>query len=330
MNDMKKLSEYKEFFYRDRSLEEFKNSPIWIEYIYPFINESVEYTETHRTPDNDFLIGYLLKKDIPNFSKSVFERCIRWSNPVISRIEKIGESVNYLYNVDYDELQELELQSVFGVIWLLKNPSPLLVGVKNLLYNKLKPERDENFRHIIYARERYDFDFSPHPDFKALEQKDEAWWKEATGDYNEARIRTILSLYEGEERERMRILLKDKTGVELPAEAKEEGKAEAMVAKKEIPADFQTEEAKRLLGKLEKAGYLDANWQPKDLTNGQRGALISILSPKLFPNSNGAQWKKFSKWWNFKPDTQRSAYNEWLSTIDAGDFEQEVEKLLGL
>ena len=327
---MKELSKYKEFFYRERSLEEFKNSPIWVEYIYPYINEYVEYRETRRTPDNGYLIGSLLEKDIPKFCKSVFERCIMWGNPHVLRIEDIGKRIDYLlYDGNYyDELKELEIKCVLGVIWLLKNPSPQLCGVKNLLHNKFTPESDENFKHIMYTRERYDFDFSPHPDFEALEQRNEAWWKEVTDNYNETRIRAILSLYEGEERERMRVLLKDKTGVELPAEVKEEGKAEAMVAKKEIPADFQTEEAKELFGKLEKAGYLDENWQPKGLTNGQKGALISILSPKLFPKLRGRQWTKFSEWWKFNRDTLRQEYERWLNTTEAGDFEQKVEKLL--
>ena len=323
MNDMKKLSEYKEFFYRDRSLEEFKNSPIWVGYIYPYIDEYVEHTETRRTPDNDYLRDSLLEEDIPNFCRNIFERCILWNNPLISRIEDIGKNIHYsLYDGNYyDELQELEIKSVLGVIWLLKSPSPQLLGVKNLLCNKFNPQGDCQFSYIVNARERYDFDFSLHPDFEALEQKNEAWWKEATGDYNEARIRTILSLYEGEEREHMRTLLKEKTEIELPAEAK----VEAVEAKKEISLKMQTPEKETnfksyILIKEKRdeiydkiAELLEGKNKPKDIMM----VLIGAHEAGVF-NLKGCTHPTFEK--TFPGIIKKNSYNDWSGKLDTNQY----------
>ena len=90
-----------------------------------------------------------------------------------------------------------------------------------------------------------------------------------------------------------------------------------------LPPALATPEAKELLEKARKAGYLDDRYQPK-LSLTKSSILASVISFKLKLKD---RWKPFEILWNRK--NMRSNHNTAMSQQFHNDFENEVLSVLG-
>ena len=194
-------------------------------------------------------------------------------------------------------------------------------------------------------------DLMLHPDFEALEQKDEAWWKEATDNYSADRIRDIHALYESFT-DRMFLIdkfidmspgetdlsflpqlsdepLSDQTRKDiwksleekLPAEAK----VEAVEAKKEVPLKMQTPEKETnfksyiLIKEKRDEIYdkivelLEGKNKPKDIMM----VLIGAHEAGVF-NLKGCTHPTFEK--TFPGKIKKNSYNDWSGKLDTNQY----------
>lgn len=213
---MKKLNEYKELYYRNRTLEELFNEEIWYK-IYELVYEK------HFSGD----FYHLPEVYVATIFNSAYSHCVCWNSDLLSNKSEIDKDISELYGRSlFGKAAIFEIACIYSVYLLHIKQLPKIPWrfdwIRRKIERKFDLGMDLNLWDIQRIEGEYPLDLSPHPDFEALERKDEVWWNEATGGYNETYLQTILSLYADEERERMRILLKEKAGIKLPAEAKAE------------------------------------------------------------------------------------------------------------
>ena len=214
---MKKLSKYKEFFYRDRSLEEFLKDPIWSKIYRNIVRPWVarhELTLKEREAA-DFLI--MSKKEAAAFLNGVYRCLIVWSNPYLMNIDEIEDEIDRLLGKidpdDYDEWNPLLLNCIYAAYRLRDTSSPTpwqldeaICIIKNRMdYN----QAGDSGATMGLDEKRYLLDLAPHPDFEALERRNADWWNEVTDYFDQERIRTLARLYEvPEENLRMKKLVR--------------------------------------------------------------------------------------------------------------------------
>ena len=219
MNDMKKLSEYKEFFYRDRSLEEFLKDPIWSKVYRNIVKNCVARREltVEEREAADFLI--LSKNEAAVLLNDVFRRLIAWSNPFLMNIDEIEDDIDRLLGKfdpdDYDERNDMGLNCLYAAFRLrdASLPAPwqleeaICILKKRMDYNQMS-----NYSTTMDLGDgRYPLDLTPHPDFEALERRTADWWNEATDYFRQERIRALSRLYEvPQENRRMENLVRKK------------------------------------------------------------------------------------------------------------------------
>lgn len=92
--------------------------------------------------------------------------------------------------------------------------------------------------------------------------------------------------------------------------------------KPQLPEVLSTEEAMALWEKVQKAGYVDANYQPL-LSRTQSALLADAMAVKLGIRE---KWKTFETLWNRK--NMRSDYNLALRQQQSLDFLGEVKQIL--
>lgn len=93
-----------------------------------------------------------------------------------------------------------------------------------------------------------------------------------------------------------------------------------------VPDELTTDEAICVLNKLVKGGMTDERWQPKNLSNAEKGLLAQRLGVMLDIHYI---WKVFGNLWGMKSETLRSAYNKGMEQKrKASDFLEKLNKLL--
>lgn len=93
-----------------------------------------------------------------------------------------------------------------------------------------------------------------------------------------------------------------------------------------VPDELTTDEAICVLNKLVKGGMADERWQPKNLSNAEKGLLAQRLGVMLDIHYI---WKVFGNLWGMKSETLRSAYNKGMEQKrKASDFLEKLNKLL--
>ena len=90
----------------------------------------------------------------------------------------------------------------------------------------------------------------------------------------------------------------------------------------QLPELLSTEEAMALWEKVQKAGYVDANYQPL-LSRTQSAFLADAMAVKLGIRE---KWKTFETLWNRK--NMRSDYNLALRQQQSLDFQDELKRIL--
>ena len=338
MNDMKKLSEYKEFFYRDRSLEEFLADEKWSQF---YIDE------LHWLTTQDDGVKFRAETIL---NKSAFW-CAWFLSPVsLLEVDNFCRKIDLTFpSPAYSDALVLSLTS--RLIARLKNPTVRAKQVRDLIRNILAGGRgvvktEEDPQPLFEMK-----DLMLHPDFEALEQKDEAWWKEATDNYSADRIRDIHALYESFT-DRMFLIdkfidmspgetdlsflpqlsdepLSDQTRKDiwksleekLPAEAK----VEAVEAKKEVPLKMQTPEKETnfksyiLIKEKRDEIYdkivelLEGKNKPKDIMM----VLIGAHEAGVF-NLKGCTHPTFEK--TFPGKIKKNSYNDWSGKLDTNQY----------
>ena len=94
----------------------------------------------------------------------------------------------------------------------------------------------------------------------------------------------------------------------------------------QVPAELNTEKARRVLGQLRDIGVLDENYQPLNLSWSKRGYLAYQIALKLGVNN---VWTIFSNLWNVSASVLRTKYNESKDMPSMADFDDKLKKILG-
>ena len=104
-----------------------------------------------------------------------------------------------------------------------------------------------------------------------------------------------------------------------PQKEKEKGKEDTPT----LPAPLGTEQAMVLWRKAQRAGYVDANYQPL-ISRTQAALLADAIAERLGIKE---KWKVFEGLWNRK--YMRSDYNLALTRKGSLDFQDELKRLFG-
>ena len=104
-----------------------------------------------------------------------------------------------------------------------------------------------------------------------------------------------------------------------PQKEKEKGKEDTPT----LPAPLGTEQAMVLWRKAQRAGYVDANYQPL-ISRTQAALLADAIAKRLGIKE---KWKVFEGLWNRK--YMRSDYNLALTRKGSLDFQDELKRLFG-
>lgn len=93
-----------------------------------------------------------------------------------------------------------------------------------------------------------------------------------------------------------------------------------------LPEEFQSPEAEHIMQKLIKAGLLDINWQPVNLSIAERGYLADEISSRLKIKS---KWKVLGALWNENSETLRQGKNKAVEQTKTGIFIKKLKIILG-
>ncbi len=112
---------------------------------------------------------------------------------------------------------------------------------------------------------------------------------------------------------------------EVSAHPRDEARKSASSAGTEKAASLDTPEARSLMERLVKAGILDTDWQPVDLSIAEKGVLASLLAQRLdIPNL----WQVFGGLWDMKPATLRTACNKGMDQRRTTKFMERVKEVM--
>jgi hypothetical protein len=92
-----------------------------------------------------------------------------------------------------------------------------------------------------------------------------------------------------------------------------------------IPKELQTPEAKKVLSKLQKKGYLDEDWQPSTLVGWQKGTLAHELGQRF-----GIRyvWVEMAKMWKCNPKTLRQYHSKEFTEQKVIDFLKKIKAII--
>ena len=92
-----------------------------------------------------------------------------------------------------------------------------------------------------------------------------------------------------------------------------------------IPKELQTPEAKKVLSKLQKKGYLDEDWQPSTLVGWQKGTLAHELGQRF-----GIRyvWVEMAKMWKCNPKTLRQYHSKEFTEQKVIDFSKKIKTII--
>ena len=92
-----------------------------------------------------------------------------------------------------------------------------------------------------------------------------------------------------------------------------------------LPDCLSTPEAIELWTRLQRAGWVDANYCPIGLSLSKKAVLAMELGKRL---GVFKVWKYFGEFWNVNADTLRSAYNKALYQKNTFNMIDEIQALL--
>lgn len=92
-----------------------------------------------------------------------------------------------------------------------------------------------------------------------------------------------------------------------------------------IPKELETPEAKKILARLQKKGYLDEDLQPSKLVGWQKGVLAFELSERLGIKE---KWKVMCTFWRCNEGTTRSNYSKKFGTEKCIEFTKKIKALI--
>ena len=104
------------------------------------------------------------------------------------------------------------------------------------------------------------------------------------------------------------------------------GKSSDKIDKSTTLEVFKTPKAEQFMQKLVKAGLLDVNWQPVNLSITERGYLADEIASRL---QIKAKWKVLGKLWNVNSETLRQGNNKAIGQAKTKIFIEELKNILG-
>lgn len=93
-----------------------------------------------------------------------------------------------------------------------------------------------------------------------------------------------------------------------------------------LPDELNTPKAKLIMQKLVDVGWLTVQWQPKGLSNAERGYLAGEIAERL---KIDAKWKVMGQMWNANPETLRQANIKASNQKKTQIFIEKIKKILG-
>ena len=94
---------------------------------------------------------------------------------------------------------------------------------------------------------------------------------------------------------------------------------------RELPADLRTSEARKVMAKMVREGFIDKEWQPVSLSLAEKGVLAAQVSDKLGITT---PWKTFGSLWNVKSESLRVAQSRGIDQDKTRKFLARVKKSL--
>ena len=92
-----------------------------------------------------------------------------------------------------------------------------------------------------------------------------------------------------------------------------------------IPKELQSDEARKILAKLQKKGLLDADLQPSTLVGWQKGVLAYELTERL---KIAKKWVVMATLWKCSDKTLRQNYSKNFNEQKSIDFSKQVKALV--
>ena len=92
-----------------------------------------------------------------------------------------------------------------------------------------------------------------------------------------------------------------------------------------IPPDLETPEAKKILARLQKKGLLDADYQPKGLSQAKRGVLAWELCDHLGIKDC---WKVMEVLWKCNGETIRKSRSRGINSDTVREFEKKIKNII--
>ena len=91
-----------------------------------------------------------------------------------------------------------------------------------------------------------------------------------------------------------------------------------------LPDILSTPEAEALFVKLHAEGIVDAQWQPVNLSNAEKGTLIEFIAEKLNIRN---KWKLFGNLWKMDSETLRTAKARGLEQEKTWEFRNKLDAM---
>lgn len=131
------------------------------------------------------------------------------------------------------------------------------------------------------------------------------------------------------------LLLRERTGMKASGWAPHDGKGynEPLPPSEEeeekfvvvIPQELETSEARRILAKLQKKGYLDEDLQPVKLSNTEKAVLAWELTERLRIRK---RWAVMATLWKCNPETLRKSRDKGYDKNVASEFTKKMKAII--
>lgn len=114
----------------------------------------------------------------------------------------------------------------------------------------------------------------------------------------------------------------------------EGAKAEGGELERKLPKELDTPQAREMLEKLQKAGYLDEQFRARkkenglDIISGTEKAMISDIIADKLEMKKGTWYKVFAEFWNMNRDSLRSSFYKSGGLTKQSDFIKMIKKIL--
>lgn len=106
----------------------------------------------------------------------------------------------------------------------------------------------------------------------------------------------------------------------------ESEKDDSLTTPDNLPDELNTPKAKMIMQKLVDAGWLTTDWQPKGLSNAERGYLAGEIAERL---KIEAKWKVMGQMWKANSETLRQANIKASNQKKTRIFIEKIKKILG-